>query len=111
MKIVQTSRDPSQDRQGPLTYVTQDTHWWDGSQIYGNTKDYADALRMVDDKGKLQGKLDIDDLGLAQRDEVDRYLKYDGPTGNFWIGLAILHSLFMREHNAICERLAAEYPD
>jgi hypothetical protein len=37
-------------------------------------------------------------------------LDFDGPAGNFWLGLAILHSLFMREHNAICDRLAAEYP-
>ena len=31
--------------------------------------------------------------------------------GNFWVGLALLHSLFMREHNAVCDRLHAEYPE
>src|SRR5438046_562082 len=34
-----------------------------------------------------------------------------GVHGNFWVGLALLHALFMLEHNAICERLHAEYPE
>ena len=47
--------------------------------------------------------------GLAPSD-LDEHLDFQGIDGNFWVGLAILHSLFMREHNAICDRLAAEYP-
>jgi hypothetical protein len=106
MKINRTPPDPSQDPVGPPTYVSRDTFWWDGSQIYGNTADYAKALR----KGEM-GKLDIDGDGLAPAEKVDDLLDYRvGAAGNFWVGLAILHSLFMKEHNAICERLAAEYP-
>ena len=33
-----------------------------------------------------------------------------GVNGNWWIGLSLLHNLFTLEHNAICDRLAAEYP-
>src|SRR5205807_5071585 len=33
MKIPPTRRDPSADSDGPPTFVTDDTHWWDGSQI------------------------------------------------------------------------------
>lgn len=106
MLIKRTAPDPSQDDYGPPTFVNQQTHWWDGSQIYGSTKDRAEALRKLG-----TGLLDIDEYGLAPREKFDRLLDYDGPDGNFWVGLALLHSLFMREHNAICERLAAEYPD
>jgi hypothetical protein len=33
-----------------------------------------------------------------------------GVSGNWWIGLSLMHNLFTLEHNAICDRLAAEYP-
>src|SRR5262249_59341584 len=36
MEIQRTRTDPSTDRDGPPTFVTADTHWWDGSQIYGS---------------------------------------------------------------------------
>ncbi len=104
MTVKRTEPDPAPDGWGPPTFVTRDSHWWDGSQIYGTKRDFADAIRTWEG-----GHLRIDDLGLAPED-TDPLLDLDGPAGNFWLGLAILHSLFMREHNAICDRLAAEYP-
>jgi hypothetical protein len=107
MTIRRTAPDPSPDPQGPPTFVTQDTHWWDSSQIYGGSTNmnFADGLR----SGR-KGQLRIDDLGLAPAN-LDQYLDLTGPAGNFWVGLAILHSLFMREHNAICDQLAAQHPE
>jgi hypothetical protein len=32
-----------------------------------------------------------------------------GVAGNFWVGLGVLHTLFSLEHNAICDRLRADY--
>ena len=55
------------------------------------------------------GKLRIDEQGLPPSD-LEQYIDLAGVAGNFWVGLALLHSLFMREHNAICDRLHAEYP-
>jgi hypothetical protein len=31
-------------------------------------------------------------------------------TTGFWLGLAMMYSLFIKEHNAICDRLRIEYP-
>jgi len=104
MTILRTAPDPSPDSAGPPTFVNQDTHWWDGSQVYGDNLDFADALR-----ARHLGKLRIDRLGLAPRD-VEQYLDLTGVAGNFWVGLAMLHSLFMYEHNAICEAVAAGCP-
>ena len=41
MEIQRTRRDPSADPDGPPTFVTGDTHWWDASQIYGNDPAFA----------------------------------------------------------------------
>ncbi|MCX4094344.1 peroxidase family protein [Nocardia sp. alder85J] len=105
MTIFRTAATPSLDPHAPPTYTTGDTHWWDSSQIYGTTAEFARALRTGE-----SGRLQLDDLGLPPRN-VEALVDLTGPAGNFWVGLALLHSLFMREHNAICDRLARRYPD
>ncbi|HEX3327306.1 MAG TPA: peroxidase family protein [Actinomycetota bacterium] len=105
MTISRTRRDPSADPNGPATFVTDDTHWWDGSQIYGRDPALARALRSGE-----HGKLRIDELGLPPAD-LETHIDLTGVAGNFWVGLALLHSLFMREHNTICDHLHARHPD
>jgi heme peroxidase len=106
MVIPRTRRDPTSDEdpETPPTFVTADSHWWDGSQIYGSKDDFAEAIRARED-----GKLRIGPDGLPPED-LERLLDLGGVDGNFWVGLALLHGLFMLEHNAICERLHREHP-
>ena len=56
------------------------------------------------------GRLRITPQGLLP-EEVEGHVDLRGVAGNFWIGLALLHALFMLEHNAICDRLHAEHPE
>jgi hypothetical protein len=105
MEIQRTRKDPSSDPSGPPTFVTADTHWWDASQIYGSDPAFARAIRSGD-----CGRLRITPQGLLPED-VEAHVDLRGVAGNFWVGLALLHALFMLEHNAICERLHAEYPE
>jgi hypothetical protein len=104
MRIQRTRSDPESAPGGPPSFVTSDTHWWDASQIYGSDPAFAAAIRSGE-----RGKLRIDASGLFPA-EIDTHLDLTGVAGNFWIGLALLHSLFMREHNAICDCLAAGSP-
>jgi len=105
MQIERTRRDPSADPDGPPTFVTDDTHWWDGSQVYGRDPHFAEALRTGE-----SGKLRIDERGLIP-EEIEAHVDLSTVAGNFWVGLALLHSLFMREHNAICDRLHETHPE
>ena len=105
MQIQRTRADPSASPDGPPTFVTDDTHWWDGSQIYGRDPRFAEALRTGE-----HGKLRLDELGLIPED-IEAHVDLTGVAGNFWVGLALLHSLFMREHNAVCDRLHSAHPE
>jgi hypothetical protein len=120
-------RDASGRLKFPRTYANAESHWWDGSQIYGSSpetvkrlrSDYetdADGKLRVDEKGQLiptgellaDGKLFIGKDGLSLDPSTGTVLS--GFTGNWWLGMSLLHTLFTREHNAICDAIRREYP-
>ncbi len=106
MRVPRTAPDPSRVQSeaamGP-TYPNEVTHWWDGSQIYGS--DVATANRLRTFHG---GKLRIDEDGLLPA--ASDGFEDTGFRNNWWVGLALMHNLFAREHNAIADMLASRYP-
>jgi len=106
MQVRRTRHDPTRppSSTSPVpTYTNTETHWWDGSQIYGSDPETQTRVRLGVD-GKL--KLGSDNLlPLDPHSGVD----ISGVTGNWWVGLAMLHTLFTLEHNAIAERLRSEF--
>jgi Animal haem peroxidase/Catalase len=86
-------------------YENEVTHWWDCSQIYGNDDAKAEALR-DGQAGAREATLRLD-TGLLPIDERGDPLT--GNKQNWWIGLEVMHTLFAREHNAICRALRAEH--
>jgi len=87
------------------TFLNEVTHWWDGSQLYGSDQDTQDRLRSKD-SGKMQlnpnGTLPVDPKTCVED---------AGFVRNWWVGLSMLHTLFAREHNAICDMLHDAYPE
>ena len=98
----------------PATYRNTETHWWDASQIYGSQLAQQMRVRTDPANGKLcaDGLLYLDADGLLPLDSEDKSADQElaGVNGNWWIGLSLFHTLFVREHNAIARRLKAEYP-
>ena len=108
MEIRRTRKDPTRDPNSddPIpTFLNVETHWWDGSQIYGSSKAVMDAVR-----SGMDGKLVIGNDGLLPISPTNG-IEITGVTGNWWIGLALLHTLFTLEHNAVCDKLREEFPD
>jgi Animal haem peroxidase len=108
MTVKQTAADPTRpvgDTSDPPTYLSKSTHWWDGSQIYGDTPDKVDKLR-----SHVDGKIEMGDDGLLPFDP-ESGLDMTGFNDNWWVGLSLLHTLFVKEHNTLCDRLKKEYPD
>jgi Animal haem peroxidase len=106
MQIMRTRPDPTAppDRDGrPATYVNTETHWWDASQIYGTSAEYQKMVRTGPD-----GKLRVEADGLPPLPDDPEHDPRRVP--GFWLGLLMLQTLFTLEHNAICDRLRAEYP-
>lgn len=102
MNILRTRPDPTRppgyDGEPP-TYVNTETHWWDGSQLYGSKKEVQERVR-----SRIDGKLNVAPNGLLPLSPES--LAEPGT----WLGLALHFNLFTLEHNAICDRLHAAYP-
>jgi Animal haem peroxidase len=120
------------------SFINEVTHWWDGSQIYGSDQDTQTRLRSGD-MGKMELCNDLlpvesitdvvqpctkaadPDTEVVQPDtktaepgtkaaEPDTGVEDAGFRRNWWVGLTMLHTLFVREHNAICDMLHEAYP-
>ena len=107
MRIMRVPDDPTRPASGPAhppTFINSSSHWWDASQVYGQSREYQMFVRTGKD-----GKLRIEQDGSLPLPPG----KTDGnPTEEpgFWIGLAMLQALFTLEHNSVCDMLRAHYP-
>jgi hypothetical protein len=90
---------------GSIDFSNTETHWWDGSQLYGSSKETQDKLRTFED-----GKLRIEPNGRLPEDPDEAGVDLTGFNENWWFGLSCLHTLFTKEHNAICDVLKKENP-
>lgn len=109
MTIRSTVQDPtrgSAPSKFPPTFINAETHWWDASQLYGSTLEVQRQVRSFE-----HGKLKIESNGLLPLDPdptLQGGIDLTGFNDNWWVGLSLLHTLFVLEHNAICDRLMAE---
>jgi hypothetical protein len=107
LAIGKTQQDPTRRPQGEpacTSFINEVTHWWDGSQIYGSDQATQDRLR-----SREMGKMNLRDDSLLPL-ELSTDVEDTAFRRNWWVGLSMLHTLFVREHNAICDMLYDAYP-
>lgn len=105
MLVPRTVQDPTRppDSSFPPTFNNFLTHWWDASQIYGTSQEEQAARRSGQD-----GKLAIGEEGLLVL--PDDPLRNPAMVPGWWLGIEMMATLFVREHNVICDRLLADFP-
>ena len=91
--VVKHTRPPED---GGTRFTSADTHWWDGSQLYGRDERWEQLIRA--DGGKLRNPDEF--IG-----ELGELIDPAGSAANLWIGPIALCALFAQEHNAICDAL------
>src|SRR5688572_212099 len=106
MRVPKTPADPPKvaGSQRPPAYINENTHWWDGSHVYGSSPSAQASLRAGRD-----GKVLVSPSGRLGVDPVTGR-EITGFTENGWVGLSLLHGLFALEHNAICDALKVQNP-
>jgi len=117
MVVLRSRADPAVgpgDAGQPATYRNIETHWWDGSQVYGSSLARVQLVRTDPATGRFcaDGKLWLEPNDMLPADPAGGIpdLELSGVNGNWWIGLSVMHTLFAREHNAIVDRIKADHP-
>jgi hypothetical protein len=113
-------------RENPREIANMVTTWMDLSALYGSSAQVAQALRAFRG-GKLQTQevnttashqpssyLPFNTMGVPTRtrpgmDPSRLFAGGDARTNEDWIVLAV-HTLFLREHNRLCDMLSSKYP-
>lgn len=107
MLVPRTQPDPTRmegKEEAPVSFINEVTHWWDGSQIYGSNQETINRLR-----SGVDGKITMNPDGTFPLNK--KGIEETGFVRNWWVGLSMLHTLFTREHNAICDHLKSFYSD
>ncbi|MCW2756249.1 MAG: Catalase, partial [Marmoricola sp.] len=103
-----TSEEPAATRPPKepayTSFINEVTHWWDGSQIYGSDQETQNRLR-----SHRFGKMRLNSDGTLPVEPCTD-VEEAGFRRSWWVGLSMLHTLFVREHNAICDTLYEAYP-
>jgi Animal haem peroxidase len=103
--VMRVAPDPTCPADSPLppTHLNVNTHWWDGSSIYGNDLQQQRFLR-EGSGGRLRV---VDGMPPIPSDPQDDPALVPG----FWLGLGMMQALFSLEHNSIAAMLAAAHPE
>ncbi len=88
----------------PPTFENTETHWWDLSMVYGSSPETLAGLRAPG------GKMIVEPDGRLPEDPSHPGVDKTGFNTNYSVGLAILHTILVKEHNAIVDALKATYP-
>ncbi|KAL1318117.1 hypothetical protein HN51_070377 [Arachis hypogaea] len=80
------------------------TPWWDASVIYGSNGEVLKRLRTFKD-----GKIKISEEGELLHNENG--IAVSGDVRNSWAGVSTLQTLFVHEHNSVCDALKKNYPE
>ena len=109
MKVLRTMPDPTAtiaDRVNPATHINTETHWWDGSQLYGSSVDFRNTVRTGSD-----GKLKLGKDHLVHPGAEALVQMQSAALAGWWVGLEMLFTLFTLEHNSICDALKLASPE
>ncbi|MCB1049478.1 MAG: peroxidase family protein [Acidobacteria bacterium] len=105
-------RDPTGLRQK----INEISAWIDGSNVYGSDLARSLALRRLDGSGQLKTSagefLPYNEAGLSNAGgpSPDLFLAGD-VRANEQIGLLVMHTLFVREHNRVAKEIKRQHPD
>ncbi|MEO1084724.1 MAG: peroxidase family protein, partial [Acidobacteriota bacterium] len=104
------------DAGAPRQQINEITSWIDASNVYGSEDERAHALRALDGTGRLATSdgdfLPWNTAGLPNAGGTSAALFVAGDVrANEQVGLAAMHTLFVREHNRLAEILRGEEPE
>lgn len=99
----------------PRQQLNEITGWIDASNVYGSDVDRSTALRTNDGSGKLRTSagdlLPFNEPGLSNAGGASAEFFVAGDVrANEQLGLTVMHTLFVREHNRLAEEIAARDP-
>ena len=103
------------DTDNPRQQTNEITSWIDASNVYGSSEERANALRTLDGTGKLRTSegdfLPRNTDGLPNAGTSPAFFLAGDVRANEQVGLATMHTLFVREHNRLAEQIAQNNPD